>query len=70
MPSSIYFLRQGFSILPWLSWNSIDQAGLKLREICLSFLSAGTEGGHMYHNHLVGSVFKKLSLYDKHENVL
>jgi hypothetical protein len=28
----VCFLRQGFSVWPWLSWNSlVDQAGLKLR---------------------------------------
>jgi hypothetical protein len=25
------FLRQGFSVQSWLSWNSVDQAGRKLR---------------------------------------
>ena len=30
------FSRQGFSVSPWLSWNSpVDQAGLKLTEIHL-----------------------------------
>jgi hypothetical protein len=26
------FSRQGFSVLPWLSWNSVDHAGLKFRD--------------------------------------
>ena len=29
------FSRQGFSVYLWLSWNSVDQAGLELTEIHL-----------------------------------
>jgi hypothetical protein len=29
----VCFLRQGFSVKPWLSWNFVDQAGLKLRSL-------------------------------------
>jgi hypothetical protein len=31
------FLRQAFSVCPpWLSWNSLDQAGLELRDLLSS----------------------------------
>lgn len=49
MPSGFSSHRhsQGFSVQPWISWNSlsVDQAGLKPRVYaCLCFMSAGTEG--------------------------
>jgi hypothetical protein len=31
----VVYLRQDFSVLLWLSWNSVDQAGLELREFHL-----------------------------------
>lgn len=44
------FLRQGISVL---SWNSLDEAGLKLRDVCLCLSSARIKG--VCHDHPTGA---------------
>jgi hypothetical protein len=31
----VCLVRPGLALQPWLTWNSVDQAGLELTEICL-----------------------------------
>ena len=40
----IFFWRQDFSVCPWLSWNSVDQAGLKLTLPNMMNFSRGFDG--------------------------
>jgi hypothetical protein len=46
------FSRMGFSLCNWLSWNSVDQAGFELTEICLP--STGVKGVCYHAWHIKG----------------
>ena len=49
------FFESGFHcvVKSWLLWNSLDEAGLKLRDVCLCLSSAGIKG--MCHHHPTGT---------------
>jgi hypothetical protein len=45
---SFFFPRQGFSVYPWLSWNSLCRPGWSQtqKSTCLCLPSAGIKGHH------------------------
>jgi hypothetical protein len=56
------FLRQGFSVLPWLSWNSLCRPGWPQtqKSTCLCLPSAGIKGVH-HHRLAVSKLLAYLS---------
>jgi hypothetical protein len=59
-----FFLRQGFSVSPWLSWNSLCRPGWPQtqKSACLCLPSAGIKG--MRHHHPASYGFSYLEILD------
>jgi hypothetical protein len=62
------FSRQGFSVSPWLSWNSLCRSGWPRtqKSTCLCLPSTGIIKGVRHHARLLNDLFQK-SLFAMHE---